>query len=886
MVMESLKRLDPPRRLGKMTLLARLGDGGMASVYVTSVGDGPLARLAAVKLLRAGAPDHDYRNRFLDEARVVVRLHHNNIVDVREAGEAGGQLYIAMELIEGRDLADIWDRCAEVGRAFPLPIGVYLIREILRGLHYAHTFPGLALVHRDVSPSNVLVDWAGAVRLADFGLATSAMKGSMTVPGLVFGKVGYMAPEQAVKDDLDPRADVYSCGVVLWELITGRPLREPGTDTQAVAGWEASRPSKLSRRVDADLDDIVLTALQHDREDRFDSAHEFMSALTQWLADHAPQTTQETVADFLRDLFGDARKRDHAEYTKLLELSPRTAVWDRRRATRDIRPPGEDEMVPAGTVLAERYRVERTIGQGGMGIVYLAEHMGVGRQVAVKVLTTEWSRHDVVARRFREEARAANAAGHPHIVDVYDAGRLEDGRLYMAMEFLTGRSLYEEIVDVGPLDLVRACRIIGQVADAIGAAHRVGIVHRDLKPDNVMLVARDDGDFVKVLDFGISASAVRSEAEQRLTRPGHCVGTPEYMAPEQAKGLDPTPRFDIYALGVMLYEALAGEPPFSSDNLVEVLTRKATERAPRLRGRRPEVPQALAELCHECLEIEPALRPASAALVKQRLDAVIADLERADELDRALQAVGSAEGNPIKVPPAATEQYAEPGVPPSAPYAAADRRWLVGGAIGLAAVVAVGIAWALPSAVEPAPEPTTASLAFSGIAHGSSATPAATDPGPTPRVRESEPELAPDPEPPAVAPRKVARDRRAPPPPAEPEPVAADEAGVLEPEVEAVPAARADSRPATTNARKDPSRTPECDEARARAEAAFKRRDWRAALSQLRSRRCWKHHGGRFTAMKVQALFQTGHFDECVEFGEGSPNPDVASTVHKCRRKR
>ncbi|MCA9711721.1 MAG: protein kinase, partial [Myxococcales bacterium] len=152
-MVESLQRLVPPRRLGKFQLLARRGEGGMATVYVAAIGEGSLARLAAVKLLRQGAPDHDFRTRFLDEAKVVVRLHHNNIVDVREAGEVGGQLYIAMELIEGRDLADVWDRCAEVGRAFPVALAVHIVREVLRGLHYAHTFPGLGLVHRDVSPS-------------------------------------------------------------------------------------------------------------------------------------------------------------------------------------------------------------------------------------------------------------------------------------------------------------------------------------------------------------------------------------------------------------------------------------------------------------------------------------------------------------------------------------------------------------------------------------------------------------------------------------------------------------------------------------------------------------------------------------------------------------
>jgi serine/threonine-protein kinase len=211
MVMGHLKALSPPRTLGDMTLLAKLGEGGMAKVYFAAVGRGDLARPAAVKLLRADLPDHDYRTRFLDEAKVVVRLHHNNLVDVRNAGELDGQLYIAMEAIEGRDLADIWDRCADLGKAFPVPLAVYMVREVLRGLHYAHSFPGLSLVHRDVSPSNILIDWAGAVRLADFGLATSTLKAALTVPGVVFGKVGYMSPEQALREPLDGRADVYAC---------------------------------------------------------------------------------------------------------------------------------------------------------------------------------------------------------------------------------------------------------------------------------------------------------------------------------------------------------------------------------------------------------------------------------------------------------------------------------------------------------------------------------------------------------------------------------------------------------------------------------------------------------------------------------------------------
>ncbi len=851
----------------------------MASVYVASVGDGPLARLAAVKLLRAGAPDHDYRTRFVDEARVVVRLHHNNIVDVREAGEVDDQLYILMELIEGRDLADVWDRCAAVGRAFPIPIAVHLVREILRGLHYAHTFPGLGLVHRDISPSNILIDWAGAVRLADFGLATSAMKASMTVPGVVFGKVGYMAPEQAVREGLDGRADVYSCGVVLWELITGRPLRDAGTDTQMVADWRASRPSTLSRRVDAALDDIVAQALAHDRDERWPSAMAFMQALSEWLAEHAPETTQETVSEFMLGLFGEARERDHAAYTKLLEFAPRTTEWQRdagRRATQDIAPPSDVERIAPGTELAQRYRVERTLGQGGMGVVYLAEHIGVGRQLAVKVLTHDWSRHEVVARRFREEARAANAANHPNIVEVYDAGRLDDGRLYMAMEYLTGRSLYEEIVETGPLDAARACRIIGTVAHAIGAAHRVGIVHRDLKPDNVMLVPSEEGERVKVLDFGISASAVRSAAEQRLTRPGHCVGTPEYMAPEQAKGRDATPRFDIYALGVMLYEVLCGSPPFASENMVEVLTRKATEPPPPLHERCPGLPGDLVALCHACLDVQPEQRPQTADEVSARLLSIEGVLASGQPFDTALDAaVSFSGGQPII---AADGVVTGPRTPVSAAVPAARRRRLVIGLSASAAVLLGGVLWwrVLPAREQPS--------ADTGVQTGSIASGEpgeVEDRGPTPPMLPSE----------AVAEVVNADPADAETPIVDPlvSPADADSESEADPEEDVVEIV--DDEPAQTPlvVRKKGgkgSNSAECAKVRADAAAAKAQADHRRAYGLVKSKRCWKRDAKARTRLLVWATFQLGKNDECVAAGQNSSDPSVKKTVTACISKR
>ncbi|MCA9717068.1 MAG: protein kinase [Myxococcales bacterium] len=639
-----------------MTLLATLGEGGMATVYLASVGQENLTRLAAVKLLRPGLPDHDYRTRFMDEAKLVLRLHHNNIVDVREAGEIDEQLFIVMALIEGRDLADIWDRCAQVGKAFPVPLAVHIVREILRGLHYAHTFPGLGLVHRDVSPSNILIDWQGAVRLADFGLATSTLKASLTAPGVVFGKVGYMSPEQARREVLDGRTDVYACGAVLWELLTGRPLRAgEGIDTEAVANFEAPPPSSLSSRVDPLLDAVVVKALTHDRDERYPTAGEFMEALSDWLAGHAAGTGQEQVGEFLAMLFGDAQLRERENREKLLSEISRTEVFphasessesgdefdvdvdeleDASESDSGPKKPEEKpdptdiEHIESGTIIAERYRIINRIGRGGMGTVYLGEHTTVGRQVAIKVLTHQWSRNELVAKRFRAEARAASAAGHPNIIEVFDAGELPDGRLYLVMEYLTGRNLYDEIQDLGTLPVGRACRIIRAVGRAIRAAHDVGIIHRDLKPDNVMFVPlpEGEGETVKVLDFGISAGAERSESQARLTVPGHALGTPEYMAPEQAKGKDATEAFDLYALGVMLYECLVGEPPFISNNLVEIMARKSTEAAPSLGEKRPDLPRNLVSLVDDCLEIDPVERPKSARDFLVRMDEVLRSL--------------------------------------------------------------------------------------------------------------------------------------------------------------------------------------------------------------------------------------------------------------------
>jgi serine/threonine-protein kinase len=296
-----------------------------------------------------------------------------------------------------------------------------------------------------------------------------------------------------------------------------------------------------------------------------------------------------------------------------------------------------------GQTLVDRYRLTRKIGEGGMGAVYEALHVTLGKPVAVKVLREKYLDHRNLAERLVREARLASAIRNQHIVDITDSGMTADGRTFVVMELLEGMSLAELLRREGALPEARAIRIVQQVADALGAAHKQGIVHRDVKPENVFLVA-GDGDFVKVVDFGISVTvqATREEhtssssaqpvkissaqpIESRLTSTGMVLGTPFYMSPEQARGDENIDQLiDIYALGVILYECLTGEVPFRGGNYLGIISRVLNQEAVRPRALRPELRIS-----------EPIERVTLRAMAKAReeryptMEAFGADLERA-----------------------------------------------------------------------------------------------------------------------------------------------------------------------------------------------------------------------------------------------------------------
>jgi eukaryotic-like serine/threonine-protein kinase len=293
-----------------------------------------------------------------------------------------------------------------------------------------------------------------------------------------------------------------------------------------------------------------------------------------------------------------------------------------------------------GTTLAGRYAITRKLGQGGMGAVFEATHTLIGKRVAVKVLLEKFAQREAIVARLEQEARLASSIGHEHIIDIIDFGTTEDGRTFVAMEYLDGESLAECLHREHQLSEARIVAIACQTASALGAAHDKGIVHRDVKPENLFLLQRQQRDFVKVVDFGISKSLRSSdpdglEASPRLTQTGMVLGTPLYMSPEQARGDEQvTAQVDVYALGVIMYEAATGRVPFTGNNYLSVISQVLSEEPPSPRSLRPELSEEFEAVIFRAMSKDRAARYQSAAELLADLDILRSDPKRSTERPR------------------------------------------------------------------------------------------------------------------------------------------------------------------------------------------------------------------------------------------------------------
>ncbi len=620
-----------PRQFERFTLLRRVARGGMGEVYLaTSAGIEGAERPLVVKLIRRDhEADSSFLARFLDEARIQSQLQHPGVAQIIEArADAQGKPYVVVEYVEGKNLADVRSRAGQLGVRVTWAEALAMATIMGGALAHVHERTDAAgkpleIVHRDLSPQNVMVGYDGDVKLIDFGTARGENRRCHTISGIVFAKPGYVAPEVANNNPGGIPADLYAFGVMLWELVAGRRFLVGDASVHlAAVGAGRRSPTPIAQALGAPLElDQVIARLTATRiEDRYGSARDAVADLVR-LLQRAPsladgdRSVRGRIAHLMARLYPAEPARSRAEFARLV------AEARSRPAPEPILPPSPEPPVvheQSDLLPGTRYRVKAELGRGATGVVYRAEHADLGRSVALKVL--HQAADSTSSERFRKEARAIAGLEHENLVRLYELGETRDQRPFFAMELLEGEPLDRKLGREGALPWRTASALLLQAASAVEAAHAAGVVHRDIKPHNLFVC--DDGT-LKLLDFGVARP--KNEVELPLTESESdalvLIGTPEYMAPEQARGAAADERSDVYALGVVLYELVSGRLPHPGASPVAVLERKLSSDAEPL----PELPEAFTKVVLRALEREADARFQSARALRQALAGALAE---------------------------------------------------------------------------------------------------------------------------------------------------------------------------------------------------------------------------------------------------------------------
>ncbi|MCK6548533.1 serine/threonine protein kinase [Myxococcota bacterium] len=583
-----------------------LGRGGMAEVFEAwVVGAQGFERKVALKRVLADASgDEGFLASFTDEAQIVSQLHHANIVGVFDFGLMDGLPFLVFELVEGLDVEQLGERLREEGEQLPVALALHVTTEIAHALDYAHRARdaqgrAMNIVHRDVSPENLLLSWQGDVKLGDFGIAFAKRRIEATQLGVAKGKRSYMAPEQRAGRRVDGRADVFALGCVLHEMLTGRSAVDDGGEVA------------LDAALDEDVRAIVARATEREPSARYASAAELAAAAGRAMMRRLDEDARTSLRSLMQRFEPSVERapRAGAELVDLelvldVDASGPLRRFESRAEAAPVTPTvplGVEEEDDVETELvrvktAERavirehligdvvgsHKITALLGAGHSARVYRARHVVLDREVALKVLHPHHARRPHVVERLQREAKALSRLSHPNIVGVLDAGVTPEGLAWIAMELVDGRTLSELVREEAPLAPERVLRFARQLASGLQAAHAAGLVHRDLKPGNIAVVGRGAQETLRILDFGLVRAIHAGAPKTKLTHADHPLGTPQYIAPEQILGASTVgPEADLYSLGVILFELLAGRRPFAGRG-VAVMERHLAELPPAL----------------------------------------------------------------------------------------------------------------------------------------------------------------------------------------------------------------------------------------------------------------------------------------------------------------
>lgn len=526
----------------------------MGTVY--KVRDRELDRVAALKTIRPDlASNANTIRRFKQELLLARQVSHRNVIRIYDLGVSGALRFITMEFVDGRDLRSL---LREHGKFLPEE-AAGIARQICAGLEAAHSED---VIHRDLKPQNVVLDHSGQVRIMDFGLARTLEQSGITGTGMIVGTADYMSPEQARGEQIDARSDLFSLGLILYEMLTG------------VLPFAA--------------ESIVTTLLRRTRE-RAEPIQEVEPSVPGWLARIAMRCLEPEPAD---------RYQSAAEVAYDLGHPHESA----RRA-----PVSPGAFAP-GALLGSRYRIEAKAGEGGMGVVYRATDLDLNRTVALKVIRPELIADPRSIERLKQEILLASRVSHRNVLRIHDLGEA-GGLRFISMAWVEGQDLAHLIHRSAPLAEEQIVALGRQLCEGLEAAHAEGIVHRDLKPQNVLVDANGNA---CIGDFGLAETAAGSGAANQTMQ---LAGTPQYMSPEQVEGKPIDPRTDIYALGLILYEMATGAPAFATDSVFQAMMRRVTEPPKNPKLANPALSDHLAQTILGCLERDPEKRFQSAGEV-------------------------------------------------------------------------------------------------------------------------------------------------------------------------------------------------------------------------------------------------------------------------------